>query len=365
MNIAFVSSGNSIHVQKLANGLVKNGHSVTLYTLPNHTKLLNRFDGRVEINLLKFGGKLGYYLNMPLLTRMLKKGNYDLVNCHYVSGYGTLARLTHVQPLVASVFGSDVYDYPFKSKSNMKKIIKNLDAAKVITSTSQVMANKVKEYYDTPKPIYVTPFGVDTSIFKPHKKNMDSTIFTFGIVKKLEDKYGIGLLIEAFAKFLESVDVKSKYRLMIYGRGSQEAKYKELAKELEVKDYVFFEGFIQNELVPEALSQMDVGVLPSQIDSESFGVSAVEAMACGVPLIVSDASGFTEVVEDKVCGFIVPKSDKEALVEMMKHVVSMDKKELTSMGQNGYQRVHNLYDFEDNIITYIDAISHAITRRED
>jgi len=286
-----------------------------------------------------------------------------LVNCHYASGYGTLARLTKVQPLVVSVFGSDVYDYPFKSRANMKRIIKNLDAAKVITSTSKVMADKVREFYKSTKPIYVTPFGVNTNIFKPLKKadkNLNANCFTFGIVKKLEDKYGIDLLIKAFAKLLENMPDKSKFKLLIYGRGSQEDKYKKLAKELNVEDFVIFKGFIKNELVPKALNQMDVVCLPSRMDSESFGVSAVEAMACGVPLIVSDASGFTEVVEDKKCGFIVPKGDVEALTKMMKHCAEMDYKKLKNMGINGYHRVQKMYNFEDNILTYIHAISNAI-----
>lgn len=359
MNIAFVSSGRSIHVKKIANGLVMHGHKVTLYTLPDHTDLINQFDKRIKINILKFGGKLGYYFNAPFLRKMLLKGNFDLVNCHYVSGYGTLTRLANVHPIVASVFGSDVYDYPFKSKSNMKRIIKNLDSATVITSTSLVMANKVREYYKTTKPIYVTHFGVDTNIFKPYNLERDNKrFFTFGIVKKLEDKYGIDLLIKAFAKFLDIFCDKFKFRLLIYGKGSKEKAYRELVKKLNVQDYVHFKGYIKNELVPKALSEMDVVCLPSQ--SESFGVAAVEAMACAKPVIVSDASGFTEVVEDKSCGFIFPKGDLNALVSKMKICYEMNEEDLKTMGLNGYNRVQKMFNFEDNIMTYIEAISQAL-----
>jgi L-malate glycosyltransferase len=365
MKIAFVSSGNSIHVKKLANGLVKHGHSVTLYTLSNHNKLIDDFNKKVKVVILPFGGKTGYYLNAPILRRSLLKNNYDIVNCHYVSGYGTLVRLANVHPIVTSVFGSDVYDYPFKSSSNMKRIIKNLDSAAVITSTSQVMANKVREYYKTDKHIYVTHFGIDINIFKPISKEKNDNnnaydCFTFGIVKKLEDKYGIGLLIKAFASFLENLEDKSRCKLIIYGRGSKENNYKALAKELNVQDFVIFKGYIQNELVPEALSKIDVVCLPSQEDSESFGVAAVEAMACAKPLIVSDASGFTEVVEDKICGFIIPKGDQNALIDKMKFCYEMSGDILENMGMNGYHRVQKMFNFEDNIMTYIEAISHAL-----
>ncbi|GAA0469170.1 glycosyltransferase [Alkalibacillus silvisoli] len=360
MKIAFVSSGNSIHVKKLANGLVKHGHSVTLYTLPNHNKLTSDFDKKVKLVYLPFGGKLGYYLNALKLKKLLLKGNYDIVNCHYVSGYGTLARLANIQPIVTSVFGSDVYEYPFKSKSNMNRIIKNLDSAKVITSTSEVMANKVREFYKTKDPIYVTHFGIDLKLFKPTETtaNKEEKSFTFGIIKKLEDRYGFELLFKAFAKFLESLEDKSNCKLLIYGRGSREEYYKTLVKELNIAEYVHFKGFIQNELVPTAMNEIDVVCIPSY--NESFGVAAVEAMACGKPLIVSDASGFTEVVENKTCGFIVPRGDLEELVSKMKICYGMNKHDLKNMGLNGYQRAQDMFNFDKNIVTYIDAISQAL-----
>lgn len=361
MKIAFVSSGNSIHVKKLANGLVSRGHDVTLYTLPNHTKLINDFDEKVKVVLMKFGGKKGYYLNAPILRKMLKKENYDIINCHYVSGYGTLTRLANVKPIVTAVFGSDVYEYPFKSKHNMKRIIRNLDASKVITSTSNVMANVVKSFYNN-KPIYVTPFGINIDIFKPINKDKNRDIFNFGTVKKLEDKYGIQDLIKAFSLVLSRVEESDKINIVlsIYGSGSKENDYKKLVEELGIKKHVRFKGFIKNELVPEAFADMDVACFPSKKDSESFGVAAVEAMACGIPVIVSDASGFTEVVEDLKCGYIIPKNDIESLAEKMLEMFYMDKDKLSEMGSYGLKRVHKLYNLEDNLETYIKAISQAI-----
>jgi len=360
MNIAFISSGNSVHVKKLANGLISHGHSITLYTLPNHNKLVSDFDGKVKIVYLPFGGKFGYYLNAPILRNLLKKGKYDIVNCHYVSGYGTLARLTNVQPLVLSVFGSDVYKYPYKSKANLQRIIKNLDAAKVITSTSQVMASAVRKIYDTDKTIYVTPFGVDVDLFKPLDLPKNRSTFNFGIVKKLEHIYGIHDLITAFSKMRNNLreEDRNQVHLSIYGSGSKKIDYKKLVHEIGIDDSVTFHGFIRNELVPNAFNQMDVACFPSE--SESFGVAAVEAMACGVPVITSDASGFTEIVENFKCGFIIPKRDTNAFADKMLEMFYMDKIKMREMGKFGYQRVHKLYDFKKNMKTYIEAISKSI-----
>ncbi|MEC1719114.1 glycosyltransferase [Schinkia azotoformans] len=360
MRIAFVSSGNSVHVKKLANGLVKQGHEITLYTLPNHNRLANAFNNRVNIVFLPIGGKIGYYLNAPFLRRLLKKGKYDLINSHYVSGYGTLARIANVHPLVTAVFGSDVYKYPYQSNNNMRRVIKNLDTAKVITSTSKVMEDAVRNFYKRDKPIYITPFGVDIDIFKPLDDIKDTTTFVFGIVKKLEDTYGIHYLIEAFSILLNSIGTenRNKVYLSIFGTGSKEDEYKKLVEKFGISDRVKFNGFIKNELVPHAFNSMNVACFPSE--SESFGVAAVEAMSCGIPVITSDASGFTEVVEDSKCGYIVPKKDIDALANKMEEMFYMDREKLEEMGNFGYQRIRKLYNFENNLKTYIEAISKAI-----
>lgn len=364
LKIAFISSGNSVHVKKLANGLVENGHLITLFTLPNHRKLINEFRPEVNVVYLPFGGKKGYYLNVYALRKFLKKEKFDIINCHFISGYGTLTRLADVHPIVTSVFGSDVYDYPYKSKNNMKRIIKNLDTASVITSTSQVMADKVREYYHTEKPIYVTHFGIDTKIFKPleNKRNEDlpKQEFIFGVIKKMEDIYGIEILIRAFKLLLDHKKKEFNYKLFIYGRGSKEEAYKKLVENLGISKNVDFKGYIQNDLVPQAMSQMDVICLPSH--KESFGVAAVEAMACGKPLIVSDTDGFIEVVEDNVSGFIIPRGDIQALSSTMLRVSNMETEELNKIGEQGSLRAKKMFDFEINMQTYIEAISQAVDK---
>jgi glycosyltransferase involved in cell wall biosynthesis len=361
VKIAFVSSGNSVHVKKLANGLVEKGHEITLFTLPNHNKLIKGFDNRVRIKFLPIGGKIGYYLNAPFLNRYIKNEKFDLLNSHNISGYGTLARLANIKPLVSAVFGSDVYIYPYKSKSNMKRVIKNLDAAQVITSTSNVMADAVRKFYKRERDILVTPFGVNLDVFKPNLEyDKEDSTFTFGIVKKLEEVYGIEILIKAFSRLINNLSGigKVKVRLMIYGFGSKEEYYKRLTDELRISRDVTFNGFIANTEVPKAFYKMDVACFPSL--SESFGVAAIEAMACGVPVITSDASGFTEVVDQNVTGFIIPKNDIDALADKMLETYMMDKKTLELMGENGYKRVSELYDFEKNLETYIKALETAI-----
>ncbi len=359
MKIAMISSGNSIHVKKIANAMADRGHEITLFTLPNHNKLLPDFAEGIHVVKLPVGGSIGYVLNAPYIRYYLKRHKVDLINSHFASGYGTLARLVGKHPLALAVFGSDVYEYPYKSKINMRNIIKNLDFADVITSTSRVMEKEVRKFYRKDRPIYVTPFGVDLRCFHPVKVAKDGC-FEVGIVKKIEKKYGIEYLLQAFKILREEYGVLNS-RLVIFGRGSALEEYMKLSGQMGLSDSVSFKGFVQNEKVPEVLSHMDVACFPSVYESESFGVAAVEAMACGLPVVTSDVSGFKEVMVDNVTGFIVKKKDAKELAAALYRVYRMTPEEKRKMGMAGLGRVKELYDFDDNMRTYEEAVKKALT----
>lgn len=358
MNIAMISSGNSIHVKKIANALATRGYNITLYTLPNHNKLLPDLDRRIEVVKLPFKGKLGYYLNASFIRNAIKKRPVDLVNSHYASGYGTLARLVGRHPLVLAVFGSDVFDYPFRSRWNMRTIIRNLDCADIITSTSQVMADKVRAFYNRDREIYITPFGVDLELFYPRPCDKTDR-FEIGIIKKIEAIYGFDVLLHAMKRLIDEYGME-RIHLSAYGRGSKAEYFASLAKDMGLEDFVSFCGFVRNEDVPKVLSGLDVACFPSVVD-ESFGVAIVEAMACGVPVVASDALGFTEVIEDGVTGLIVPQKDEIALAEALYKVYQMSSEERMNMGRAGVERTRKLYNFENNMNEYEEALKKART----
>lgn len=349
MKIAMISSCSSIHVKKIANELVTRGHKITLYTLPNNDKLVSEFDKRIRIVKLPVKGKLGYYLNAIFIKRDLRRNPVDIINSHYVSGYGTLARLVGKHPLVVAALGSDIFEYPFKSKIHMAILKKNLSSADIITSTSNVMAEKIKEIYTGTQPVYVTPFGVDLKIFHPNRMD-DNGCFEIGFIKKIEDIYGIDVLLKSYNLLRNKYDVVNS-RLSIYGRGSAVGKLKKMAAGFGLGSHVSFKGFIKNEDVPEALSHLDLVCYPSTVD-ESFGVSVVEAMACGVPVIVSNAPGFEEVVGNSKVGLIVKKGDYDELARAMYKIYTIGVKGRRKMGIAGIERTHLLYDFKKNMDIY-------------
>ncbi len=359
MKIAFLSAAQSSHTIKWVNALSQKGHDVRLYTLPNHAGRPGEIDRRVRTVALRRGGFAGYFLNAGQLRRELDDFAPDIVNAHYASGYGTLARLSRVHPLLLSVWGSDVYSFPDKSPLHKKLVADNLNAADAIASTSGIMAGRTKKLLSGEKRIFITPFGVDCALFAPVKHTGKG--FTVGAMKALEPPYGLEDLVWAFSLFRKAApDVDAT--LEIYGKGSLAGKLQQMIDGLGLSDRAFLRGAVPNEAVPGILGGMDVVCLPSL--EESFGVSAVEAMACGIPVVTSDADGFLETVEADVTGFIVPKKQPGAVAQKLCELAA-DPELRRRLGEAGRKRVLERYDFSKNVETMEQAYRSVIQSYEE
>lgn len=346
MKIAFVSAASSVHTVKWVNALAGRGHTVCLYSLPSHKNTQQNIDPAVTVVYLKTGGFAGYFLNAKELSERVREFAPDVVNCHYASGYGTLARRAKLHPLLLSVWGSDVYEFPLKSPVHKKLVLQNLRAADCLASTSHVMAKQVNRVFGFQKEIFITPFGVDCGLFAPAATLKTREEFCIGAVKALEPTYGMEYLIEAFALFDQMAGPDCKTSLVIYGKGEQKEELQHRIDALGLSGKAKLAGVVPNTEVPAILNEMDVVCLPSL--SESFGVAAVEAMACGVPVIASDVDGFLETVEHDVTGFLVPVKDPQAMAKRMLEL--KNNPELRQqMGEAGRERALRLYDFQKNV----------------
>ncbi len=367
MKILFLSAANNIHTVRWVNALIQRGHHVVLATNANHFSGADRIDSKVKIVPLKYSGTLGYYLNAVQLNRLYRTFKPDIVNAHYASGYGTLARMAKVRPLVLSVWGSDVYDFPYQSDLKMRIIKKNLRYADQLASTSHSMARQVEKLLGEKIDIEITPFGVDTDLFKPIVDIEKSSTFVFGTVKALKPKYGIEYIIRGFGllltKLSETNPTINLPILRIYGKGELEGELKELCAKLGIEKQVSFEGYIQNTLVAKAINEMDVFCLASVLDSESFGVAAVEAMACEVPVIATQVSGFEEVIEDQVTGILVPIKDENMIADKMLYCFQNPSRRI-EMGKNGRKRVLAMYDWHQNVTMMEEVYQKTIEKTD-
>lgn len=351
MKIIFLGEAGSIHTIRWVNSLSEKGIEVILVSLKGNFDNVEKISKKVKIIYLPFGTKLGYYLNIFALKRIISKEKPDLINAHYASGYGTLGRLSGFNKKLLNVWGSDVYDFPNESKVKKRIIEKNLKNYTAIASTSYCMAEETKKYLENKsKEIFITPFGVDTEKFKNLNIEKKENEITIGIVKTLTEKYGIEYLIKAIKELENILDIENykKIRLLIYGKGELKNKLEDLTKELQIEDKVIFKGYISNEDVPKALNEMDIFVVPSILNSESFGVVAVEAMACEVPVIVSDVDGLKEVVVNNETGFVVPKRSSKEIANKIKILIE-NSDTVKKFKKNARERVLKLYDWNKNV----------------
>ena len=359
--VALLGQANSIHLQRWAAALVQRGHAVTVISQQHVDRVL--LPAEADVCWLPHAGPAGYFTNVFALRRHLARWRPDLLNAHYASGYGTTAALAGFRPSLLSVWGSDVYDFPFERAWKGRLLRWNLRRASALASTSRAMAEQVRRLTPERREIAVTPFGVDLQKFAPRPQR-DPARLTLGIVKALAPKYGVDLLLRAFAGLCADDDVmrvQPDCRLLIVGDGPQRDELQRLTAQLGIAQRTQFVGAVAHDEVPLWLNRLDVYAAPSRLDSESFGVAVIEAGACGLPVVVSDAGGLPEVVVDGETGLVVPRDDVPALQVALKRLV-LDAGLRAQLGRQGRAHVEREYEWGRCVDRMEQAYADTIAR---
>ncbi len=354
MKILLLANSASAHTQKWALGLASQGIDVGVFSLNpsendwckgvNNISIL--YQPSSIVNNKKVMTKLFYMRNVKKLKKVIVEFKPDIVHAHYATSYGMLGVLSKFEPFVVSVWGADVYDFPKKSFLHKKTFSKIVNSATQICSTSNCMKDEILLY--TGKSIEVVPFGVDVdSLRKLIVPYLSKEEITIGTIKSLEPKYGIDYLIKAFDLVVKQFPMR-KLKLVIVGDGSYKAEYIDLAKSLGISTLIEFTGKVPHAQVIDYLAKIDVFVSLSVLDSESFGVSLVEAMAASKPIIASDVAGFKEVLGDELNGLIVPRRNENAAAEAITKLIS-DSNLAKNKGINAQLRAEKLYNWQSNI----------------
>ncbi len=353
--LLFLSAASSIHTVKWVNALSK-FYEVHLVYCSNHAPTIHRIDDNVVLHELKIRAPFGYYMNARELKKLYSMIQPDIINVHYASGYGTLARKAKLPNIVLNVWGSDVYDFPNESWIKKSILKKNIFYANKIASTSNVMAKEVyRQFPDLKKEICITPFGVDINRFKK-LKNGNNNDFVIGNIKALSSKYGIKYIILGVDDFIKELKKKKQktnnIKCYIYGDGDQKEELQNLINTLGLENVIILKGRIPNEGVPKALNEFSVFCAASIINSESFGVAIVEAMACEIPVIATKIDGFSEVMVDGKTGIMIEKEDYKAISDSLMYMYTHEK-ERVEFGKNGRKRVLDNYSWNENVKTMI------------
>ena len=345
MRILIVANKGSNHAKKVAEGLAGEGLEVYFVSPNDEIDKTVTLCEKIKLTTLPFGGKSGYILNLWALKRLIKRIRPDVVNVHYASGCGLLAYLAGIHPTVLSCYGSDIFEFPHISKFNRWLLLLVLKSADAIASTSHGMADEIRNLLaEDAKDITITPFGIDTKLFKPQIKKNNNNIRIIGIVKTLSPIYDVQLLIKSFKLVCDNTQFESVLR--IYGEGPQKQELQKLTRDLGISNKVEFLGRIANDKVPEVINEMDVFVNSSK--QESFGVNVLEAMACGVPVVATDCVGPRELIVDGVTGYIVKDRLPQTMCDAIISLLSNDAQR-ENMGRAGRDRVCRYYDWNDNV----------------
>lgn len=359
MKICFFAPANNYHTQKWCKWFYEHGYQVYVISLvpfeiENVKVYLLNTSAASNSKDLK---KILYIKKVFELKKLIKLINPDIVSVHYASSYGALIAFTGIKNYILSMWGSDIYEFPQKSIFHKYILKYSLYKAPYLFSTSKAMATEASKY--TSKNIWITPFGVDMNLFKKSLKKQSSD-FIIGNIKSLSPVYGIDTLIKALF-YIRKNRPDIPIKLKIGGKGDYEQEYKNLADTLGLNDSIEWLGYISQEEVASQWNSMDIGVILSR--SESFGVSAIEALACSKPIVITDVDGLKEVSNPNISSLVVNIDDYEAAAESIIYFYDNPEKKV-SMGNQGRLYVESHFEIE-KCFKYIEKIFADISRSWD
>lgn len=339
----------SSHTEKWTLALAAQGYTIGLFSLNHsedkwylkHSNISLLYEPDSPEHKPYLFSKLKYLLSFGELKRVITEFKPDVLHAHYASSYGLLASLSKFKPYVLSVWGSDVFEFPKKSPVHKFILKYNLDHADRILSTSHAMKLELGKY--TNKTIEVIPFGVDTKVFSPapFKSATQKDVLHIGAIKSMEDGYGISTIIEA-ADLIKHCAPDKKLKFYLIGSGKQLLMYRKRVIKLGLSDLIEFTGKIPFSEIAHYHNNLDI-FLNVPLLNESFGVSVIEAMACEKPVIVSNAPGLIEIVNEE-SGIIIKKDNATELASAILYLINSPQQRL-NMGKAGRAHVLNLYDF--------------------
>jgi D-inositol-3-phosphate glycosyltransferase len=210
-------------------------------------------------------------------------------------------------------------------------------ADRIVAATLAELSQLQFLYHADESKIVIIPPGVDISHFYPIPA--DEAKCAIGVpdtdrmllfVGRIEPLKGVDTLIRAIAQMQQSgVAIQNPHYLAVIGgdpsastrdMNSEMARLKKLSVELGLEDLVLFLGKRSQSSLPYYYSAAEVLIMPSHY--ESFGMVALEAMACGTPVVASQVGGLAFLIQDGVTGYVVPGGDYMALSERLGRLIS-------------------------------------------
>lgn len=292
----------------------------------------------------------------PEVKNFLKKHTFDIVHCHgiFPPELAYWAAIYATCPTVVTFHTVTPHLPPFLcnlAAFSLKKLNAKL-AAKI--AVSQAAKRWAEKFF--PGEYHVIPNGVDLSNFSPNAPPALSPAHPRIIyVGRLEKRKGLKYLILALPAVLKEFP---KASLVVVGYGPLKNYVMQLAHKIKVLDSVQFVGPVSNSKLPGYYTSSTVYVAPT-INPEAMGIVLIEAMACGIPVIASDISGYDEIITNGVNGILVPRRNIAKLAEAIITLISNSNLR-NRISENALRYVAQ-YDWK-NIAAHIESIYNQITQ---
>ena len=341
------TGGMSVYIRELARELGRQGHNVDVYTrvhdpadpqivsLGQQARLIHlRAGEEEEIH------KLAVYSHLPDFACNLenfRKNNdlqYDLVFSHYwLSGWvgKYLQRWWQVPHIIMfHTLGAVKNAIGIGEDAPELRLVTEMDSAQnchhIIATTEREKEELMVRYGASPGKISVIPCGVNLELFQPVDKEMarqqlgltDDKIILF--VGRIEPLKGVAQLLKAMP-YLQNIQ---GVRLVIIGGDEYSQheieKLQKLSDDLHIQDSVTFLGLIKHEQLPYFYNAADVCVVPSYY--ESFGLVALESLACGTPVVATDVGDLKSIIRQGETGYVITDNTPQGLANRINLLLS-------------------------------------------
>lgn len=345
--------GSGVLATELGKLLAERGHEVHFITSSVPFRLdrvyPNVYYHEVEVNQYSVFQYPPYDLTLASkMAEIAKRQKLDIIHVHYAVPHAICAILAKQMrndeiKIMTTLHGTDITVLGYDP--SLKEIIRfAIEKSDCVTAVSDDLVSQTHELVHTQKSIETVYNFIDERVYT--KKNVDHLkehydikedekviihISNFRQVKRVPD------VVKSFAKMADKI----KAKLLLIGDGPELAVVRKLIKELNIEENVLLLG--NQKHISELLSMSDLMLLLSE--KESFGLVALEAMACGVPVIGTVAGGIPEVIVDDETGFLCPVGDIDCVAEKALELLQDENKYL-SFSTKGIERVQKVFASE-------------------
>ena len=323
--------GSGVVATELGLELSKKGHEVHFitYSQPVRLELLGANVHFHEVHVPNY--PLFHYQPYELalsskIVDMVKAHQIDVLHVHYAiphayAGY-MAKKMLHEEgidlPIVTTLHGTDITlvgSHPFYKTA----VTFSINKSDAVTSVSQSLKEDTQRLFNTKKDITVIPNFIDLDKHKPTNKNCQRNLLAMPderVIAHISNFRSVKCIPDVIHIF-HAIQKEIPSKLMMIGEGPEREKAEQLCVELNIENKVVFLG--NSNEVNKILCFSDLFLLPSQ--TESFGLSALEAMASGVPVVSSNSGGLPEVNINGISGFLSPVGDIKSMSQNAIHIL--------------------------------------------